>query len=171
MTFFLSNLPTHRDNRPLIQYRRTLPRGISIKTHRFLLTFWQTIYEFIIEFGENTSCSHFKSITKSGHSFSVTNPAKFYFNTLVCPRIIVFFCLIRQNYMINACCVSKSRTDYRSDQDLYSLSGKTSYRKISWNLEVARFGFRLFQPLWNLTDTSATALPRCLSSFRMIRLL
>ena len=35
---------------------------------------------------------------------------------------------------------------------LYSLSRKTSYRKISWSLEVARFGFRLFQLLWNLTD-------------------
>ena len=28
---------------------------------------------------------------------------------------------------------------------LYSLSGKTSYRKISWSLEAARFGFKLFQ--------------------------
>ena len=27
---------------------------------------------------------------------------------------------------------------------LYSLSGRTSYRKISWSIEVARFGFRLF---------------------------
>ena len=30
-------------------------------------------------------------------------------------------------------------------QGLYSLSGKTSYRKISWSLEAARFGFKLFQ--------------------------
>ena len=29
-------------------------------------------------------------------------------------------------------------------QNLYSLSGKTSYRKISWSLEAARFRFRLF---------------------------
>ena len=34
---------------------------------------------------------------------------------------------------------------------LYSLSGRTSYRKISWSLEATRFGFRLFQSLWNLT--------------------
>ena len=52
---------------------------------------------------------------------------------------------------------------------LYSLSGKTSYCKISWSLEVARFGFRLFQSLWNLTGPSAAALPRCLSNFRAVR--
>ena len=50
-----------------------------------------------------------------------------------------------------------------------SLSGRTSYRKISWSLEVSRFGFKLFQLLWNLTGTSAAALPRCLSIFRTIR--
>ena len=52
-------------------------------------------------------------------------------------------------------------------QGFYSLSRKTSYRKISWSLEVARFGFRLFQLLWNLTGTSESAatLPRCLSNF------
>ena len=50
-------------------------------------------------------------------------------------------------------------------QGLYSLSRKTSYRKISWRLEVARFGFRLFQLLWDLTGTSAATLPRCLSNF------
>ena len=54
-------------------------------------------------------------------------------------------------------------------QGLYSLSGKTSYCKISWSLEVARFGFRLFQSLWNLTGPSAAALPRCLSNFRAVR--
>ena len=53
-------------------------------------------------------------------------------------------------------------------QGLYSLSGKTSYRKISWSLEAARFGFKLFQSLWNLASTSAAALPRCLSNFRAI---
>ena len=52
---------------------------------------------------------------------------------------------------------------------LYSLSGKTSYRKISWSLEAARFGFILFQSLWNLAGTSAALLPRCLSNFRAIR--
>ena len=56
-------------------------------------------------------------------------------------------------------------------QGLYSLSGKTSYGKISWSLEAARFGFKLFQSLWNLTSTSAAALPRCQSNFRALRLL
>ena len=55
------------------------------------------------------------------------------------------------------------------DQGLYSLSGKTSYRKISWSLEAARFGFKLFQSLWNLAGTSAALLPSCLSNFRAIR--
>ena len=54
-------------------------------------------------------------------------------------------------------------------QGLYSLNGKTSYRKISWSLEGARFGFKLFQSLWNLAGTSAALLPRCLSHFRAIR--
>ena len=53
---------------------------------------------------------------------------------------------------------------------LYSLSGKTSYGKISGSLEAARFGFRLFQSLWNLTGTSAAVLPRCLLNFRALRL-
>ena len=40
-------------------------------------------------------------------------------------------------------------------QGLYSLNERTSYRKISRSLEAARFGFRLFQFLWNMTGTSA----------------
>ena len=62
-----------------------------------------------------------------------------------------------------------SYTSICIDQGLYSLSGKTSYRKISWSLEAARFGFGLFQLLWNLTGISAAALSRCLSNFRAIR--
>ena len=52
---------------------------------------------------------------------------------------------------------------------LSSLSDKTSYRKISLSLEAARFGFKLFQSLWNLAGTSAALLLRCLSNFRAIR--
>ena len=52
---------------------------------------------------------------------------------------------------------------------LYSLSGRTSYCKISRSLEAARFWLRLFQSLCNLTGTSAAVLPRCLSNFRAIR--
>ena len=57
----------------------------------------------------------------------------------------------------------------RGCQGLYSLSGKTSYRKISWSVEAAIFGFKLFQSFWNLAGTSAALLPRCLSNFRAIR--
>ena len=41
---------------------------------------------------------------------------------------------------------------------LYSVSGKTSYRKISRSLEAARFEFKLLLSFWNLTDTLAAAL-------------
>ena len=40
----------------------------------------------------------------------------------------------------------------------HTLSGKTSYHKISLSLEAARFGFRLFEAWWNLTGTSAASL-------------
>ena len=53
-------------------------------------------------------------------------------------------------------------------QSLCSLSGKTSYHKCSWSIESARFMFILFQSLWYQTGTSATALPRCLSTLRAI---
>ena len=46
-------------------------------------------------------------------------------------------------------------------QGLFWLSGRTSCHKISWSLEVARFGFRLLQSLNNLTVTSATSVPTC----------
>ena len=39
-----------------------------------------------------------------------------------------------------------------------SISDKTSYRKISWSLEAARFVFRIVRSLWNLTGTSAAML-------------
>ena len=52
-------------------------------------------------------------------------------------------------------------------QGLYSLSGKTSYRQISWSLEAARLGVIMIVSLWNLAGISA-ALPRCLSNFRAI---
>ena len=53
--------------------------------------------------------------------------------------------------------------DYRSrggkdDQDQVSISDKTSYRKISWSLEAARFVFTIVRALWNLTETSAAVL-------------
>ena len=51
---------------------------------------------------------------------------------------------------------------------LYSLSGKTSYRQISWSLEAARLDVAMVISLWNLTATSAAVLPRYLPNFRAI---
>ena len=51
---------------------------------------------------------------------------------------------------------------------LYSLSGKTSYRQISWSLEAARLDVAMVVSLWNLTGTSAAALPRYQPNFRAI---
>ena len=50
-----------------------------------------------------------------------------------------------------------------------SISEKTSYCKISWSLEAARFVFRIVRSLWNLTGTSAAVLPMCLSNCKAIR--
>ena len=51
---------------------------------------------------------------------------------------------------------------------LYSLSGKTSYRKISWSLEAARLDVAMVASFWNLTDTSAAALPMYQPNVRAI---
>ena len=51
---------------------------------------------------------------------------------------------------------------------LYSLSGKTSYRQISWSLEAARLDVAMVVSLWNLTGTSAAVLPWYLPNFRAI---
>ena len=53
-------------------------------------------------------------------------------------------------------------------QGLYSPSGKTSYRQISWNLEAARLSVIMLVSHWNLTGISAALLPRCLSNCRAI---
>ena len=72
-------------------------------------------------------------------------------------------------HAFQGCFACTEKVTHEATQGLYSLSGKTSYRKISWSLEAARFGFKLFQSLWNLAGTSAALLPRCLSNFRAIR--
>ena len=56
-----------------------------------------------------------------------------------------------------------------TDPGPVSISEKTSFRKISWSLEAARFAFRVVVSLWNLTGTSAALLPMCLSNFKAIR--
>ena len=75
--------------------------------------------------------------------------------------------LITRAWMVRSCVLGRIHS--HTILGLYSLSGKTSYRKISWSLEAARFGFELFQSLGNLAGTSAALLPRCLSNFRAIR--
>ena len=77
----------------------------------------------------------------------------------------LYICVIGAGWVSN----EVSHCGKFSSQGLYSLSGRTSYRKISWSIEATRFGFRLFQSLRNLTGTSAAVLPRCLSNFRAIR--
>ena len=64
---------------------------------------------------------------------------------------------------------SQNNTASMYDQGFHSLSSKTSYRKISWNLESVKSRYRLFQSLRICTGTSAAGLPRCLSNFRAIR--
>ena len=54
------------------------------------------------------------------------------------------------------------------NQGPVSISAKTSYRKISWSLEATRLVVNIIASLWNLTDTSAALLPKCLSNFRAI---
>ena len=56
----------------------------------------------------------------------------------------------------------------RDFQGLYSLRGRTSYRKISWSLEATRLDVIMLVSLWNLTSIAAALLPRCLSIFRVI---
>ena len=77
----------------------------------------------------------------------------------------------RAHYDVIVMCrtdTSVARLLHSSSQDLYPLSGKTSYRQISWSLEAARLGVIIIAPLWNLTGTSAALLPRSLSNFRAI---
>ena len=58
--------------------------------------------------------------------------------------------------------------EINSPLGLYSLSGKTSYRKISWNLEAERLGAMIIAPLWHFTGILAALLPRGLSNIRAI---
>ena len=90
----------------------------------------------------------------------------FWFIIIGCGPIFIISFRVNQLAMrIQYGCPSGSETTL----GLSSLSGRTYYHKISWSLEAASFGFRLFQSLWNLTGTSAAVLPMCLSNFRAIR--
>ena len=41
---------------------------------------------------------------------------------------------------------------------LYSLNGRTSYRKISWSLDATRLDVTIIVSLWNLTGILAAAM-------------
>ena len=65
-------------------------------------------------------------------------------------------------------CESLTWVDEIGVQGPVSISDKTSYCKISWSIEAARFVFRFVRSLWNLTGTSAALLSKCLSNFKEI---
>ena len=56
----------------------------------------------------------------------------------------------------------------KPSQGLYSLNGRTSYRKIPWSLDAVRLHVMIIGSLWNLTGISATLLSVCLSHFKAI---
>ena len=91
------------------------------------------------------------------------------YHVILPPKTIYCKTLLHIDWWVGGLHVFTSTKLRHLNLGLYSLSGKTSYRKISWSLEAARFGIKLFQLLWNLAGTSAALLPRCLSNFRAIR--
>ena len=100
--------------------------------------------------------------------------------TVVCWSGLIFSDLFRNLHATHTWWTLQNSIDYsrrRHDMEtlsslltlgLYSLSGKTSYRQISWSVEAARLDVAMVVSLWNLTDTSAAALPRYLPNFRAI---
>ena len=72
-------------------------------------------------------------------------------------------------YFFKSCQYGLISSKILSNLGFYSLSGRAFCCKISWSIEAARFGFKLFQSLWNLTGASAAALLRWPSNIRAIR--
>ena len=73
--------------------------------------------------------------------------------------VILIHCWV---YSCNECIsyphhVDKEWQDHNATQDLYSLSGKTSYRQISWSLEAARLNVAMAVSLWNLAAAEVPA--------------
>ena len=64
---------------------------------------------------------------------------------------IIWLCQYPSKVSLNDIC--------KISQGLCSLNERTSYRKISWSLDAMRFGFRLLQSLWNLTDNCRAIRP------------
>ena len=63
-----------------------------------------------------------------------------------------FHNVFRYEYMIHY-----KRSHFLTNQGPYSLSRRTSCRKISWSLEAWRFRFQVFQWLWYWTCTCSSA--------------
>ena len=72
---------------------------------------------------------------------------------LVCVLCFIYSCfcihILHGHFTWNDCL-----TAIEANLGLYSLSLRTSYRKISWSLEVARFGVIMIVSLWNVTGIS-----------------
>ena len=61
-------------------------------------------------------------------------------------------------YCFKSCQYGLISSKILSNLGFFSLIGRAFCCKISWSIEAARFGFKLFQSLWNLTGASAAAL-------------
>ena len=108
--------------------------------HVFLLDIsLNTPFDFIWLYQEDITFNHSFSVykTKCHGSFNLTKEASFPYTgySIHCSRVVVF-------------CYDSVRTDFvHILQRLCLLSGRTSYGKISWSLEAARFGIRICQSL------------------------
>ena len=76
----------------------------------------------------------------------------------VCPKqcVYAFFVFLRFLVMSSGLCGRFIPIIYACTSDsgpFYSLSGRAPYHNISQSLEAARFGFKLFSLVWNLTGT------------------
>ena len=117
-------------------------------------------------------CRHHANIFSGTHTFSlhVTTDHIYTMSNMLHPPAVVdsFYCYddrITEFEIYNTYNISVAYIlDHKLILGPYSLSVRTSYRMISGSLEAVRFGFRLFQSLWNLTGASAIALPKCLSN-------
>ena len=103
---------------------------VYILTHRWgsVLMFNAIVLQFVMR------CLYHQSLKNLCGLFTVVAPTDLYYAPPSAVQAVLLLAIISLHL-----------------QGLYSLSDKTSYRKTSWNLEAARFGFRLLQLLWHLT--------------------
>ena len=94
---------------------------------------------------------------------SCTNPSIWRHRIRSMLTQVMTCCLTAPSHYLNQCWLRNG------NQGPVSISDKTSYFKISWSLEAARFVIRIVRSLWNLAGTSAAPLPKCLSNFKVKR--